>query len=198
MIVIGLTGSVGMGKTTTAGFFTEAGLPVHDADAAVHALYSGRAVAPVEEAFPGVAVDGVIDRNRLSKALSQEPANFRKLETIVHPMVLEERRTFLRKAEETGIDIAVLDVPLLFETGADSDVDFTVVASCDPAIQRERVLARPDMTVEKFETILKRQLPDSEKRARADYIVDTGAGMEKARAAVLEIIADVRRKQSGI
>ncbi|AJY47937.1 dephospho-CoA kinase [Martelella endophytica] len=183
-----------MGKSTTAGFFAAAGIPVHDADAAVHALYRGRAVAPVEAAFPGVTVDGAIDRARLSRALSGKPENFRRLEAIVHPLVFEERQSFLEKAAADGADIAVLDTPLLFETGSEKDVDIVVVVTCDPAIQRERVLSRPEMTVEKFEGILKRQLPDGEKRARADYIVDTGHGLDDARQAVFAIIADIRGK----
>ncbi|WP_180899481.1 dephospho-CoA kinase [Martelella soudanensis] len=194
MILLGLTGSIGMGKSTTAGFFAEAGLPVFNADDAVHRLYRGRAVAPVEAAFPGVTLDGAIDRRKLSRALAGKPENFRKLEGIVHPLVREERRAFLQHARADGAPIAVLDVPLLYETGGDRDVDYVVVVTCDPAIQRERVLSRPEMTVEKLETVLKQQLPDGEKRARADYIVDTGHGIEAARAAVAAIIADLKRR----
>nr|WP_272213419.1 dephospho-CoA kinase [Marinicella sp. W31]MDC2879375.1 dephospho-CoA kinase [Marinicella sp. W31] len=194
MIILGLTGSIGMGKSTTAGFFTEAGIPVQNADEVVHALYRGAAVAPVESAFPGVVVDGVIDRSRLSKALAGKSENFEKLEAIVHPLVRKERNRFLEKAREDGADIAVLDIPLLFETGADHAVDCVLVVTCDPGIQRERVLSRPDMTVEKFETVLKRQLPDGEKRARADYVVDTGHGFDQARAAVGHIIAALEEK----
>lgn len=194
MIVIGLTGSIGMGKSTTAQFFSEHGVPVHNADQAVHALYRGKAVDPVEAAFPGVSRDGVIDRMRLGKALAGKPENFKKLEAIVHPLVFEARQAFLKKAEADGAEMALLDIPLLFETGGDRDVDYVVVASCDAATQRQRVLERRGMTVEKFENILKRQMPDSEKRARADYTVNTGQGFDGARRAVDAIIADIRTK----
>ncbi|MGV0816955.1 dephospho-CoA kinase [Martelella sp. AMO21009] len=194
MILLGLTGSIGMGKSTTAGFFAEAGMPVFNADEAVHRLYRGRAVEPVEAAFPGVVVNGAIDRQKLSAALAGKAENFKRLEAIVHPLVREERRAFLEQAQADGAPIAVLDVPLLYETGGERDVDYVVVVTCDPEIQRERVLSRPGMTVEKLETVLKQQLPDSEKRARADYTVDTGDGMDAARAAVGAIIADLTRR----
>ena len=194
MIVLGLTGSIGMGKSTTAGFFAEAGMPVFNADDAVHRLYRGRAVEAVEAAFPGVDVNGAIDRQKLSKVLAGKAENFKRLEAIVHPLVREERRAFLEQARVDGAPIAVLDIPLLYETGGERDVDYVVVVTCDPAIQRERVLSRPDMTVEKLETVLKQQLPDGEKRARADYIVDTGDGMDAARAAVDAIIADLKTR----
>lgn len=197
MILVGLTGSIGMGKSTTAGFFSEAGLPVFNADDAVHRLYRGKAVAPVEAAFPGVTVDGAIDRKRLSAALAGRPENFSKLEAIVHPLVGDERQAFLDQAKADGAPIAVLDVPLLYETGGERNVDYVVVVTCDPEIQRARVLARPEMTVEKLETILKQQLPDSEKRARADYTVDTGHGIDAARAAVAAIIADLKARGHG-
>ena len=194
MIIVGLTGSIGMGKSTTAGFFKEAGIPVFNADEAVHQLYQGKAVEAVEAAFPGVAREGVIDRKRLSAALAGNRENFRTLEAIVHPMVGEERAAFLESAREDGAPIALLDVPLLFETGGERQVDYVVVVTCDPEIQRARVLARPEMTVEKLETILKQQLPDGEKRARADYTVDTGHGIDAARAAVTAIIADLKER----
>ncbi|MCD1636252.1 dephospho-CoA kinase [Martelella mediterranea] len=194
MIVLGLTGSIGMGKSTTAGFFAEAGMPVFNADDAVHRLYRGRAVEPVEAVFPGVAVNGAIDRQKLSKALAGKAENFKRLEAIVHPLVREERRAFLEQAQADGAPIAVLDIPLLYETGGERDVDYVVVVTCDPEIQRERVLSRPEMTVEKLETVLKQQLPDGEKRARADYIVDTGNGMDAARTAVGAIIADLKTR----
>lgn len=194
MIVIGLTGSIGMGKTTTARFFAEAGVPVHDADQAVHALYRGKAVAAVESAFPGVSRDGSIDRSLLSKALAGKKENFEKLEAIVHPLVFEARQDFLKKAEADHAEMALLDIPLLYEKGGEKDVDYVVVASCNPEIQRRRVLERVGMTVEKFESILKRQVPDSEKRARADYIVDTGKGFDNARHAVGAIIADIQTR----
>lgn len=194
MIVVGLTGSIGMGKSTTASFFAEQGVPVHDADRTVHDLYSGKAVAPVEAAFPGVASGGAIDRKKLSAALAGKPENFSKLEAIVHPLVFAERRAFLDRARADGADMVLLDIPLLFETGADSDVDYVVTAFCDPELRRRRVLERPDMTVEKLETILKRQMPDAEKLARSDYSVDTGKGFDFARQAVSAIIADIRNR----
>lgn len=192
MFVIGLTGSIGMGKSTTAEMFLAEGVPVNDADAVVHQLYTAEAVAPIEAAFPGTTADGKVDRVKLAAHLAAHPADFRKLEAIVHPLVREKELQFRRNAEEAGHDMVVLDIPLLFETGGESRVDAIVVVSCAPEIQRARVLARPGMTVDKFEMILSRQMPDSEKRQRADYIVDTGEGLEQARAQVRAIIADIR------
>ncbi|TPW28449.1 dephospho-CoA kinase [Martelella alba] len=194
MIILGLTGSIGMGKSTTARFFADQGVPVHDADQAVHDLYSGEAVAPVEQAFPGTAVDGAIDRARLSAALNGKAENFKRLEAIVHPLVLAKRKAFLEKAAATGADLAVLDIPLLFETGSDQAVDYVAVVTADADTQRVRVLERPGMTVEKFETILNRQMPDSEKRVRADFVIDTSQGMAAAQAAVAAIIENLRNK----
>lgn len=192
MYLIGLTGSIGMGKSTTAEMFRAEGIPVNDADAVVHELYGAEAVAPIEAAFPGTTVDGEVDRARLAAHLSTHPSDFKTLEAIVHPLVREKELQFRREAEEKGHDIALLDIPLLFETGGEKRVDAVVVVTCAPDIQRARVLARPGMTVDKFEMILARQLADSEKRRRADYIVDTGNGLEPARAEVRAILADIR------
>ncbi|MFK0166018.1 dephospho-CoA kinase [Rhizobium sp. NPDC090279] len=194
MIRIGLTGSIGMGKSTSAKLFAAAGIPVNDADAVVHDLYSGEAVPLVEAAFPGATNDGKVDRQELSRKLGGDPSGFRRLEAIVHPLVRERERQFLERHRQAGADMVVLDIPLLFETGGDKRVDKIVVVSCDPQIQRERVLARPGMTEEKFNMILSRQTPDAEKRARADYVIDTGGSIEAAGEQVKEIIADLRRK----
>ncbi|PVM85007.1 dephospho-CoA kinase [Caulobacter radicis] len=194
MIILGLTGSIGMGKSTTAKMFEAEGAPVYDSDAAVHALYSvgGAAVAPVEAAFPGVVVDGAIDRARLSAQVVGDPEALEKLEAIVHPLVGAHRIGFFEKAEKDGHDIVVLDVPLLFETGGQKNVHKVVVVSAPADVQRERVLARPGMTPEKFEAILARQLPDAEKRARADFVVDTGKGLAAAHDQVRDILTLLR------
>ena len=193
MIVLGLTGSIGMGKTTTAEMFAEEGALVWNADEAVHRLYArgGAAVGPVGEAFPGVVVDGAVDRIRLAGALGQDDEAFRRLEAIVHPLVLQGRLEDLAGAERRGVRLAVLDIPLLFETGGDAAVDAVVVVTADPEVQAERVLARRGMTRERFDAILARQTPDAEKRRRADFIVDTGQGLEAARARVREIVGTV-------
>ncbi len=193
MIVLGLTGSIGMGKTTTAEMFAAEGALVWNADEAVHRLYArgGAAVGPVGDAFPGVVVDGAVDRIRLAGALGQDEDAFRRLEMIVHPLVMKGRLEDLAEAERRGVRLAVLDIPLLFETGGDAAVDAVVVVTADPEVQAERVLARPGMTRERFEAILARQTPDAEKRRRADFIVDTGQGLEAARARVREIVGTV-------
>lgn len=188
MIVIGLTGSIGMGKTTTAKLFAAEGIPVLDSDAVVHDLYSADAVPMIEAAFPGTTISGTVDRLELGNILRENPANFSKLEAIVHPLVRERQEAFLRKAREENQNFAVLDIPLLFETGAETRVDKIVVVSCAPEIQRQRVLSRPGMTEEKFEMILARQMPDAEKRRRADFIIDSGNGVEAARDQVREIL----------
>ncbi len=188
MIVIGLTGSIGMGKTTTAKLFAAEGIPVLDSDAVVHDLYSADAVPMIEAAFPGTTISGKVDRLELGNILRENPANFRKLEAIVHPLVRERQEAFLRKAREENKNFAVLDIPLLFETGAETRVDKVVVVSCAPEIQRQRVLSRPGMTEEKFEMILARQMPDAEKRRRADFIIDSGNGVEAAQDQVREIL----------
>jgi len=193
MVVLGLTGSIGMGKSTTARMFEEAGALVWNADEAVHALYGpgGAAVTPIEDAFPGVVIDGAVDRARLAGALGRDPAAFTRLEAIVHPLVLAGRLEALAAAEARGVRLAVLDIPLLFETGGDAAVDAVVVVTADPEVQCRRVLARPGMTPERLDAILARQLPDAEKRRRADFLIDTGHGLEPARARVAEIVGTV-------
>ena len=193
MIILGLTGSIGMGKSTTTTMFADAGALVWNADDAVHCLYAkgGAAVAPVGGAFPGVVVDGAVDRTRLAEALGRDGEAFGLLEAIVHPLVLKGRLADLTAAEARGVKLAVLDIPLLFETGGDAAVDAVVVVTAPAAVQAERVLARPGMTRERFEAILARQLPDAEKRRRADFVIDTGVGLEAARARVREIVGMV-------
>ena len=193
MIVLGLTGSIGMGKSTTAALFGEEGALVWNADDAVHRLYAagGAAVEPIGEAFPGVVVNGAVDRVRLAEALGRDEAAFQRLEAIVHPLVARGRLDDLAAAEARGVRLAVLDIPLLFETGAEAAMDAVVVVTADAAIQAERVLARPGMTRERFETILARQVPDAEKRRRADFLIDTGHGLEAARARVRTIVGTV-------
>ena len=182
MFILGLTGSLGMGKSTTARFFAEEGVPVHDADAVVHRLYEGEAAAAIEAAFPGTTAGGKVDRTRLAARVLGDGAALARLEAIVHPLV---------QAAERGEKVAVLDIPLLFESGADRRVDAVVVVSAPPDVQRARVLERPGMTVDKLEAILARQMPDSEKRARADFVVDTSQGFDAARAQVRAILAAV-------
>ena len=191
MIVVGLTGSIGMGKTTTAALFAAAGVPVWDADAAVHRLYArgGAAVEPIAAAFPDAVVDGAVDRARLGARLAQDPPAFARLEAIVHPLVGADRQAFLDRAAASGAKVVVLDIPLLFETGGERRVDKVVVVSASPELQRERVLARPGMTAEKLEALLARQVPDAEKRARADFVIDTSAGLDAARTQVAEVLA---------
>ncbi|PYB74260.1 dephospho-CoA kinase [Rhizobium wuzhouense] len=197
MIVIGLTGSIGMGKTTTAGLFSEEGIPVHDADQVVHDLYRDKAVAQaIELAFPGSVIGGEVDRRKLSENLAKNPANFKKLEAIVHPLVHERERVFLDEQKHASQPIVLLDIPLLFETGGQQRVDVIVVASCAEDIQRQRVLSRPGMTQEKLDLILSRQLPDAEKRAHADFVVDTGLGIDDARRQVKTILETLRARSS--
>jgi dephospho-CoA kinase len=193
VIVVGLTGSIGMGKSTTAGMFRDAGVPVHDSDEAVHRVYAGAAVPLVEEAFPGVVVDGVVDRERLSAAVLGNPDALRRLESIVHPLVRADADAFVERNRVAGTPMVLLDIPLLFETGGEARVDSIVVVTADADIQRQRVLARPGMTADKLDAILARQTPDAEKRRRADFIVDTGQGMEAARRAVVRIIDALSR-----
>ena len=188
MIILGLTGSIGMGKSTTAKLFAEAGVPVYDADAAVHRLYEGEAAAAIEEAFPGTIVEGKVDRARLSSRVVHDPAAMKRLEGIVHPMLGASRQRFLDDAERSGARVAVVDVPLLYETGGEKRVDAVVVVTTAPEIQRERILARENMSSEKLDAILARQLPDSEKRARADFIVDTSHGLDPVRARIRDIL----------
>jgi dephospho-CoA kinase len=194
MIILGLTGSIGMGKSTTSAMFEAEGVPVYDSDAAVHALYAkgGAAVAPVEAAFPGVVVDDAIDRTLLSARVVGKPEALKALEAIVHPLVGADRIGFFEKAAAEGKDIVVLDVPLLFETGGDRKVDKVVVVSAPAEVQRARVLARPGMDAAKFEAILARQTPDAEKRTRADFVIDTSQGLDHARGQVRDILTRLR------
>lgn len=192
MIVLGLTGSIGMGKSTTAGLFRALGVPVHDADATVHDLYRAEAVAPVAARFPEALVDGVIDRAALSATLARNLECFAELEAIIHPLVRRREIDFVAAERGKGTDLVVLDIPLLFEVGGESRMDKVVVVSCDPEIQRARVLSRPGMTEEKFALILSRQVPDAEKRRRADFVIDTGRGLEAAREQVEEVIGRLR------
>lgn len=197
MIVLGLTGSIGMGKSTTAAMFREEGVPVHDSDEAVHRLYSGKAADLIEARFPGTVVNGTVDRARLTAAVLGRPQALRDLEKIVHPLVRADADAFLARCREEGAPLALLDIPLLFETGGEGRVDRIVVVTAPADMQRTRVLARSGMTVEKFEAILARQVPGAEKRQRADFVIDTGEGMEAARAAVRAIVAQLTGKASG-
>jgi dephospho-CoA kinase len=194
MIVLGLTGSIGMGKSTTAAMFRALGAPVHDSDAAVHALYAGRAAPLVEAAFPGVAVGGAVDRAALGARVIGRPEEMKRLEAIVHPLVREEEMAFRRRAAAARAAVAVLDIPLLFETGGEKRVDAVVVVTAPPEVQRARVLARPGMTAERFEAILARQTPDAEKRRRAHFVVDTSQGLASAERQV----ADILRALAGV
>jgi dephospho-CoA kinase len=193
MIILGLTGSIGMGKSTTAKLFAEAGVPVYDADAAVHRLYEGEAVAVIEAAFPGTTVNGKVDRDRLSAQVVHDPAAIKRLEGIVHPMLGASRQKFLHDAEQSGAPVAVVDVPLLYETGGEKRVDAVVVVTTSPEIQRQRILARDNMTGEKLDAILARQLPDPEKRRRADFVVDTSHGLDPVRARIRDILAQAAK-----
>jgi dephospho-CoA kinase len=190
MLVLGLTGSIGMGKSTTAKLFSEAGVPVYDADAAVHKLYEGEAAPAIEAAFPGTTVNGKVDREKLSAKVVHDAAAMKLLEQIVHPMLHAYRQAFLDQAERSGAEVAVVDVPLLFETGGEKSVDAVVVVSTTPDVQRGRILARGNMTDEKLDAILARQLPDAEKRKRADFVVDTSHGLDHVRTQIREILAE--------
>lgn len=188
MIVLGLTGSIGMGKSTTAKMFAEEGVPVHDADATVHALYAGKAAPLIGREFPGTVRGGEVDRSELGKRVVGDAAAMKRLEAIVHPLVREAEIAFLDRARAENRPLAVLDIPLLFETGGEQRVDHVVVVTAPAEVQRERVMARPGMTGERFEGLLARQMPDAEKRRRADFLIDTSLGMEAARAKVRDII----------
>jgi dephospho-CoA kinase len=188
MIILGLTGSIGMGKSTTAKLFAEAGVPVYDADATVHLIYQGEAAPAIEAAFPGTTVDGKVDRVRLSAQVVHDPAAMKKLEQIVHPMLRGYHQKFIDDAEQAGAPVAVIDVPLLYETGGEQRVDAVVVVTTSPEIQRQRILARDNMTSEKLDAILARQLPDAEKRRRADFVVDTSGGLDPVRARIRDIL----------
>src|SRR5438477_3425427 len=188
MFILGLTGSIGMGKSTTAGFFREAGVPLHDSDAVVHRLYEGEAVGPVEAAFPGVAVDGRIDRAKLSEKLVGNPDAIRKLESIVHPLVRAVSERFVAEQAARGARVIVLDIPLLFETGGETRVDAVVVVSSPAEVQRARVLSREGMTTERLDALIARQMSDAEKRARAHFVVDSSRSFDSARAQVHGIL----------
>ena len=191
MLILGLTGSIGMGKSTTAKLFMEAGVPVYDADAAVHKIYEGDAAPAVEAAFPGTTVGGKVDRARLSARVVQDQAAIKQLEQIVHPMLGASRQKFLAEAEQSGAPVVVMDIPLLFETGGEKRVDAVVVVTTTPENQRERILARGTMTHEALDAILARQLPDAEKRKRADFVVDTSHGLDPVRTRIRDILAEV-------
>jgi len=199
IFVLGLTGSFGMGKSTTARFFAEAGVPVHDADAVVHRLYEGEAVLAIEAAFPGTTAGGKVDRSRLAARVLNDPPALKRLEAIVHPLVQAAEQRLLAEAEARGEKVAVLDIPLLFETGGDQRVDAVVVVSAPSEVQRARALERPGMTLEKLELILAKQMPDAEKRRRADFVVDTSQGFEAARQqvrAILDAVATMPKRRT--
>lgn len=198
MMVIGLTGSIGMGKSTTAQMFADEGVPVYDADATVHELYDlgGAAVAGIDAEFPGVVVEGRVDRKALSARVLGAPEALKRLEAIVHPLMTATRAAFFTKATAAHADIVVLDIPLLYETGGEAKVDKVIVVSAAAEIQRQRVMAREGMTAEKLDAILVRQMPDAEKRARADFIIDTGQGLDVARDQVRRVIAALRQAEA--
>jgi dephospho-CoA kinase len=191
MFILGLTGSIGMGKSATAKMFAEEGVPVHDADAVVHRLYEGEAAPLIEKAFPGTTAGGKVDRDKLGKRVLGDADAIKRLEQIVHPLVAAARDKFLSQAEKSGAPVALLDIPLLYETRGESRCNAVVVVSAPAAVQRERSLARPGMTEQKLETILARQMPDAEKRRRADFVVDTAQGFDHARAQVRDILKAV-------
>ena len=188
MLVVGLTGSIGMGKSTTLAMFEDQGIPVHSADESVHRLYSGKAAPLIEAAFPGTVENGTVNREQLAKQVFNNPQALRQLEAIVHPLVRQDEQAFLASAEKSGAAFAVVDVPLLYETGGEARVDKVIVVSAPADVQKERVLARAGMTEDKFRAIVARQMPDADKRQRADFIVDTSQGLDQARQAVNEII----------
>jgi dephospho-CoA kinase len=193
MIVLGLTGSIGMGKSTTAKLFAEAGVPVYDADATVHKIYEGEAAPAIEAAFPGTTVNGKVDRAKLSAKVVHDPAAIRQLEQIVHPMLRAYHQKFLDDAERSGAPVAVVDVPLLFETGGEKRVDAVVVVTTSPENQRQRILSRGTMTSEALDAILARQMPDEEKRKRADFVVDTSHGLDPVRERIRDILAQAAK-----
>ena len=198
MLVIGLTGGIGTGKSAAAERFAEHGIPVFNADTCVHRLYEGEAVEAIETAFPGVAKDGRIDRTLLSEKIAGSPERLLRLERIVHPLVVAAELDFLRAAEKDGAPLAVLEIPLLFETGADSRVDVTVVTSASQEVQRARVLSRPGMTADKLEHLLARQLPDAERRARADYVVDSGTSLADMRIEIDKLIESLKSREGRV
>ena len=191
MFILGLTGSLGMGKSATAKMFAEEGVPVHDADAAVHQLYESEATPLIEAAFPGTTAGGRVNRDKLAQRVLGDTAAIKKLEAIVHPLVRKAEKRFLAEAERKGATVAVLDIPLLFETGGDKRCDAVVVVSAPPDVQRARAFERPGMTDQKFAALLAKQMPDADKRAMADFVVDTSKGFDAARAQVCDILARV-------
>ena len=191
MRILGLTGSIGMGKSTTAKLFAEAGVPVYDADAEVHRLYEGEAAPAIEAVFRGTTSDGKVDRKKLSARVVHDQAAIKQLEQIVHPMLGASRKKFFDDAERSGAPVVVVDVPLLFETGGEKRVDAVVVVTTSPENQRERIMARGTMTQEALDSILARQMPDAEKRKRADFVVDTSHGLDPVRAQIKDILAEV-------
>lgn len=193
MFVLGLTGSIGMGKSTTTRFFAEAGVPVHDADATVHRLYEGEAAPAIEAAFPGTTAGGKVDRVKLAERVLGDKEALRRLESIVHPLVRQAESRFLAEAERQGAPVAVLDIPLLFETGGHDRVDAIVTVTAPTEVQRARLLERPGLTEEKLEALIGNQLPDAEKRRRADFVVDSSQGFDAARAQVSEILRRVAK-----
>jgi dephospho-CoA kinase len=194
--VLCLTGSLGMGKSTAAKFFAECGVPVHDSDAVVHTLYEGEAVSLIERAFPGSTADGKVDRNTLAAMVLNDQAALARLEAIIHPLVTASREKFLAQAQARGAPIVVVDIPLLFETTAESQCDAVVVVSAPAEIQRARALDRPGMTEEKFATLLAKQLPDAQKRRRADFVVDSSQSFEQTRAQIRDILQSVATMRS--
>ena len=197
MLIIGLTGGIGMGKSTVAARLRAVGVAVCDADAEVHKLYEGAAVAPIEAAFPGTTEGGRVDRQKLSAALLKDPSGFKRLEAIVHPLVFAAERTFLHDEAARGAALAVLEVPLLLETGGERRVDAVIVCSAPAPMQRQRVMQRPGMTPEKLEQMLSRQMPDADKRRRADFVVDTSGTFAETEAQVDKIIESLRGQQGG-
>ena len=194
MIVLGLTGSIGMGKSTTAEMFRSLDVPVYDSDAVVHQLYRGEAVPLIEAAFPGSVRHGEVDRQNLGKMVLGHPEALKKLEQIVHPLVIRAREQFLNEQKQRKTPFVVLDIPLLFETGAEDQVDYVVVVSAPEHLQRQRVLARANMDEARFAAILAKQMPDAEKRARADFIIETGSGLESARQQVKTLLHQIQTK----
>ncbi len=197
MLLLGLTGSIGMGKSTTADIFRAEGVPVYDSDRLVHEIYNGPSALEIEKAFPGATLEGVVDRNRLAAMVLNNSEAMRRLEAIVHPLVWEGRRLFLDEQARRGEKIVVLDIPLLFETGGEKDVDKIIVVTAPASVQRARVLQRPGMTVEKFEAILARQIPDDEKRRQADFVIHTDRGLDAARNEAKAILASLRATETG-
>src|SRR5262245_44410000 len=198
MLAIGLTGGIGMGKSAAAAHFAHRGIPVFNADACVHRLYEGEAVPAIEAAFPGVAREGRVDRKLLAGQVTGHPERLRKLESIVHPMVVKSEIDFLREQERKGARMAVLEIPLLFETGAEKRVDVTIVVSAPAEVQWDRVLARPDMTAEKLEHLLARQLSDKERRARADFVINSGTSLKEMHTHLDQLIESLQNREGRI